>query len=218
MKLLGSCLGVLGWLVGLVVVAYLVVNLFAVGRGAVERSALAGDVSDLLAEQVPVALEEQQALASRIGRPADLEWVEQTCERTSNDRGWFPHTYRETCELNAVSLWRVDSSLEAAQLAQVGQDRPTGPLDGCGRLGDTADGARASYVVVGDEQPWCLGGTIVDRRAVAGERADVEPGTWLLVEKASPLVDETIGCARWSVIFCDDPWGEHRHAWGDRPE
>lgn len=217
MKLLSSCLGVLAWLVGLVVVGYLVVNLFAVGRGVVERRALAGDVTELLAEQVPVASGELEQLESQVGRPADHQWVEQACERTSDDQGWFPYTYRERCDLNAVGLWRVGSRREAAQLAQVGTAEAPGQLEGCSRLGETSDGAEATYVVMEGEQPWCLGGTIVDRRAVAGERVAPGAGAWLLVVKGSPLVDEAIGCARWSVIFCDDPWGEDRHAWGKPP-
>lgn len=218
MNFLRTCLRVVGWLLGLVVVAYLAVNLFAVGRGVLERHALAGDVTDLLADQVPAALEEQAALDTRVGRPADHQWVEQTCQRTNNDAGWFVDSYRETCELRAVSLWRTGSSAEAAELAQAGQGRRTGPLQGCERLDDTADGAEASYVVVDGAEPWCLSRSFADHRTLVGERAAVDPGGWLLVVKSSPLVDETIGCARWTLLFCDDPWGESRHAWGEAPD
>lgn len=54
-----------------------------------------------------------------------------------------------------------------------------------------------------------------DARTLAGERVALREGRWLLLVAEQPLVDETIGCAHWSVLFCDNPW--MGHAFGAGP-
>ena len=39
---------------------------------------------------------------------------------------------------------------------------------------------------------------------------------WLVVMQTDELVDEVIGCAHWSVIFCDNPFGDEVWSWGHR--
>jgi hypothetical protein len=50
-----------------------------------------------------------------------------------------------------------------------------------------------------------------------GEVADLDPDQgWLLLLTLAPLVDEDIGCLHWSVVFCDNPFGDEL-AWGRAP-
>jgi len=37
---------------------------------------------------------------------------------------------------------------------------------------------------------------------------------WLVVVDTKVIVDESLGCTHWSVIFCDNPFGG-RLAWGE---
>ena len=44
---------------------------------------------------------------------------------------------------------------------------------------------------------------------------EVGTGRWLVVVAQQPLVDLDIGCVRWSLVLCDNPWV--RHAYADWP-
>ena len=81
------------------------------------------------------------------------------------------------------------------------------------------DGPEATYVdpAADDGEPWCVHGLGADDEARGLQaRAGLGEERWLLLVAEQPLVDEDIGCARWSVLFCDNPWTGH--AFGDAPQ
>lgn len=217
MTILKSCLGILSGLVVLVLGAYLVTNLVSTVRAGQLRHELSDDMTRRLAEEVPPARERQGRLVSLTGRAPEHAWIEQGCERNSNDAGWMVQSYRETCGLKVATAWRVDTREEAVALSRARQDHPGGAHDGCESLGTTPEGAEASYVTIGAGQPYCVSDSVTAKRGIDGERVVLPQGTWLYVEDDAALIDETIGCVRWSVVFCDDPWGE-KHAWGVPPD
>jgi hypothetical protein len=69
-----------------------------------------------------------------------------------------------------------------------------------------------------DGDPWCTTSldSVGDSRALVGDRVALEPDQWVLVVDVEPLVDEPIGCVRWSVLFCSNPFGD-RHVFGEAP-
>lgn len=207
---------IVGGVLALVVLAYLAFN----GASLVQAHQRRGDIADRvgaeLEKALPAAADRQQDIVAAASREPDERWIEQHCEFASDDSGWIVNNYREVCSVRGLVAWRVESSDEAADLLVV-ESRAGTVSDGCRPLG-TVDEAEA-YVVdtaAADGAPWCTLATLGASRGLVGERVPLDEGSWLLVVDERPLVDEPIGCVRWSVIFCDNPFGD-RHAFGEAP-
>lgn len=223
MRLLSWFLTCVAGLVVLVLGLYGLVNGIAVVEGMQHRRQVADDVTATLERVLPRAQRAQDATVERVGREPDRRWIEQSCGFSTDDAGWIAQNYRETCVIRTVTAWQVDSQQQARGLAS-----PHGEAmlayDGCVPLGlvSTPRGGgdvEATYVdpAAAVEEPSCTYGlgTSEYARALAGERAALGDGRWLLLVAEQPLVDEDIGCAHWSVIFCDNPWTGH--AFGEAP-
>ena len=216
-RALSVVMRVLGGLLALVVLAYLGSNGAATYQAHERRDQIADLVTRELERALPVAADRQQDLVADAGREPDARWIEQHCDFSSDDAGWIVQNYRETCSVRGVTAWRVTSPEEARGLLAVEGDEST-TYDGCQPLG-TVDGAEVTHVdpAAADGDPWCTTtlGTAGDSRELVGDRVALEPDQWVLVDVA-PLVDEPIGCVRWSVLFCSNPFGD-RHAFGEPP-
>ena len=221
----------LGGLLVAVVGGYLVVNLVSLAGAQAERRSLSAEATDALATEVPGLAEAQADLVSVVGREPERSWTEQVCDFRTDDAGWIVQNYRETCAVRSVTAWPVDSAAQAASLVPVRGD-PGVEIDGCTRLGVVPDrdadagsggrpGVEVTYVdpAAADGEPWCDPGRPGPGEVVpvAGQPAPLGSGTgWLLVVDERRLLDEDIGCARWSVVFCTNPFGD-RHAFGEPP-
>ena len=207
---------VVGGLVALVVLGYLVVNGAAVLQAHQKRDAIADRMSAELETSLPVAADRQQELVAAAGREPDERWIEQHCDFSSDDAGWIVQNYRETCSIRTLTAWQVASDREGAALLPV-EGEGISTIDGCDSLGTVGDAD--AYVVdrqAAEGEPWCTGATLGASRDLVGERVTLAADRWLLVVDEQPLVDEAIGCVRWSVIFCSNPFGD-RHAFGEAP-
>lgn len=216
MRVVSSALRIAAGLVAGLALLYLVVNGASLVGGAVERHRLADEVSAVLPRILPSAERTQDELVAELGREPRHQWIEQACRFDHDDGGWMVVNWREVCVMRSVTAWRVGSAQEARALAATDDDgwehdgcRPLGPTDGHG----VVPGPEATYVdrAGGSDEPWCVRelGPAGDARTLAGERTDLGEGRWLLLVSEQPLVDEDIGCAHWSVLFCDNPWTGH---------
>ncbi|WP_374457098.1 hypothetical protein [Nocardioides sp.] len=202
-------------LLALAVVAYLAVNGAVLLEARGQRDDLADRLTTELEEAVPAAADRQQDLVGAAGREPDAHWIEQACRFDTDDAGWMVQSYREVCGVRSVTAWRVASPGEGQSLLAVEGQRGTA-YDGCQPLG-TVDEAEVTYVdpATADGEPWCTA-ALDAARPVLGEPAELAADRWVLAVDEVPLVDEAIGCAHWSVIFCDNPFGD-RHAFGEAP-
>ena len=198
-------------------------NLLAMSVGLVRSQVLAAEVTGMLARIVPSAIDAQDELAATAVRAPDLQWIEQDCAITSDDSGWIAYRFRETCVMRSVSAWRVDSLQDATTLLPFPRESRTAP-DGClvlGPVGEVGVVERPDATYVDLDVPEPRAGCTAafhdapGARDLVGHRATVGSGRWLVVEEEQPLVDVPIGCTRWSVVSCGNPWLVH--AYGDWP-
>jgi hypothetical protein len=225
MRILSTLAKFLAVMAATILVIYLLANTAAVAVGFVKRQQVAGEVTSVLARTLPSAERSQDELVDSVGREPDRRWIEQACDFRSVDSGWIAVSHREICVLRSVTAWRVGSEQEAVGLVPL-IGPPGTSWDGCSGLGvvgppGVVDGPEATYVDpagADDGEPWCVYGLGTDgaARGLAGERAGLGEERWLLLVAEQPLVDEDIGCARWSVLFCDNPWTGH--AFGEAPQ
>ena len=207
---------------GLVIVVglYVFLNGFAVLAGLVRSHLVSDDVGELLLRIVPSAVGAQAELVGLARRAPDHQWIEQSCRFHTDDSGWVAINFRETCLMRSVTAWRVDSEREARALLPVrGADRWS--YDGCTTIGPVGDvgvveSPEATYVDnrLSDGDPWCtsvLNGSD-GSHVLVGEREEIGKGRWLVVVAEQHLVDEDIGCVRWSLVFCGNPWVRHAYA------
>lgn len=219
-------------LVGLVVTLYLVVNIGAVVAAHGKRSSVSEEVTRRVADALPASRQRVDSVAARIASEPNHSWVAQRCEFETNDAGWIVQDYREVCALESVHAWQVDSEAEAVRLlgdqVQAGEEPfesgpciryPLSPQFG---EQDPFGESRLEFVWAEPRTTgsrWCLpaAGGYQQRRSVVGDVPDLDPAHgWLVVVQTDELVDEVIGCTHWSVIFCDNPFGDE-HAWGEAP-
>ncbi len=208
-------LRIVAGLLALVVLGYLAVNCAVVLEARERRGDIAERMTVELEDAVPAAADRQQDLVGAAGREPDAHWVEQACRFETDDAGWMVQGYREVCSVRSVTAWRVGSPGEGLALLAV-EGEAGAAYDGCQRLG-TLDDADVTYVdpAGADGEPWCTS-ALDSARPVLGERSDLAADLWVVAVDEAPLVDEAIGCAHWSVIFCDNPFGD-RHAFGEAP-
>ena len=217
MRVVSVVLKVLAALVSFLLLFYVASNVGAVAEGVVQRHRLSDDVTALLPRIQPSAREAQDELVDSVGRTPERRWIEQACHFDHDDSGWIVVDWREVCLMRSVTAWRVESELEARELVPT-TGRDTWQHDGCLPLGTAGgpgvvEGPEATYVdrSASADDPWCLRelGPADDARTLTGERTEIGEGRWLVLVAEQPLVDESIGCAHWSVLFCDNPWGDH---------
>ncbi len=208
-------LRIVAGLLALVVLGYLAVNGAAMVQAREQRDDIAEQVTAGLEDAVPAAADRQLDLVGAAGREPDAHWIEQACRFDTDDAGWMVQSHREVCSVRSVTAWRVGSPGEGLALLAV--EGPGGTAyDGCQPLG-MLDEAEVTYVDAAgaDGEPWCTS-ALDAARPVLGERSELAGGRWVMAVDEAPLVDEPIGCAHWSVLFCDNPFGD-RHAFGEAP-
>lgn len=222
MRILSSTLRGVAGLITCLVLLYVVVNGASVVGGAIERLRVAREVGAVLPRILPSAELAQEELVAEVGRQPEHVWIEQACRHDHDDSGWIVVSWREVCVMRSVTAWQVGSEQEARALVPTADaDRWT--YEGCTPLGvvgppGVVPGPEATYVDQsasrGKDEAWCVFelGPADDARTLAGERTDLGEGRWLLLVAEQPLVDEDIGCVRWSVLFCDNPWTGHAFA------
>jgi hypothetical protein len=209
----------------LAIAGYLAINLAGMAAAHGTRDRVADAVTERLAAEVPTAKSRSEELARRVDREPDHRWVSQACQFETIDAGWMVQSYREVCAAEAVVAWPVESQREAETLVADARpaDRSPYRYGSCLSFGIDGDvyGAHQQllYVAPGGDRAarWCVPDEEGHpaRRAVEGQMAALDPDrAWLLAVTSQPLVDEEIGCVHWSVIFCDNPFGEEL-AWGD---
>ena len=210
---------VVGGLLALVVLAYLGFNGASLVQANQKRDDVADRVTEALERALPAAADRQQDVVAAATREPDERWIEQHCEFRTDDAGWIVQSYREVCTIRGVTAWRVESPDEARDLLAV-EGRAGLAHDGCEPLG-VVEEAEVTFVdaATADGDPWCTSTLSASdtARGLVGDRVTLEQGPWLLVVDEQPLVDEPIGCLHWSVIFCDNPFGDD-HAFGEAPE
>jgi hypothetical protein len=227
-RVLRLVLTAIATVVALALIGYLATNLVAMASARSTRDRVSDTVTQRLVEEVPTAQARSEALAVRIDAEPAHRWVSQACDFSTVDAGWIVQSYRQVCTAEAVVAWPVDS--EAAAEALVEHVRPPGRspyrYGSClsfGMDGDVfGEYQQLLYVAPGGDRyaRWCVPDEdgYPARRAVVGELAALDPEQgWLLLVTSAPLVDEDIGCQRWSVIFCDNPFGDEL-AWGEPPD
>lgn len=219
---------VVGGFVALVLVVYVAVNLASMARGWQQRGALADEFAAEAEPLLPAMRDRRAEVGVEVGREPDRAWIEQVCTFGSDDSGWMVNNYRERCAVRAVSAWQVDTVDAGRRALRVTPPDYTVDQPGCEQLGTvgrpgtpgrTSDPAVEVFLASAardPEQPCGAGvpyGT--ESRAVEGEVEELPlDATWLVVvDDSGDLVDEDIGCARWSVLFCDNPFTDH--AWAD---
>lgn len=218
--------------VALAVTAYLVVNVGGALAAHGKRAALSDEITRRVAEELPASRQRAEAVAGRIPPEPDHSWVAQRCSFETNDSGWIVQDHREVCALESVHAWQVESEAEARRLieGELQANEPHFTSGPCvryplsGQLGQQnpfaqsrLDVAWAGPTTTGSR--WCLPDATAyqPRRGVVGEVPELDPTHgWLVVVQTDELVDEVIGCTHWSVIFCDNPFGDEP-AWGDSP-
>jgi hypothetical protein len=207
--------------------AYLVSNLAGTAAAHGTRDRVSDAVTERLEEELPTVRDRSEAQAGRVaGEPAH-RWVAQACQFGTVDAGWIVQSYRERCAAEAVVAWPVDSERDAARMVaglQPAEDSPYryGSCVSFGMDGDVY-GAHQQFLYVapggGRSERWCVPDEEGHpaRRAVDGQLVDLDAEQgWLLLVTSQPLVDEDLGCVHWSVLFCDNPFGDEL-AWGEAP-
>ena len=210
-------------LVALVMLVYVAVNLVGVARASALRDRLSDRLTERLADQVPAARLRSDRTVRGIGREPTHQWLEQDCAFATDEGGWMVLNHRQVCALRAVHAWPASSAADARRLVRgvAGlrgvRDYPIGdcvPV-AAGSLG------RAWFVrSSGEDERWvgCLAAYGAATEPVDGQRTVLDPEQgWLVVVSEEPLLDADLGCVRWSVLFCDNPFGDEL-AWGRAPD
>ena len=136
-------------------------------------------------------------------------------------------SHREVCVAEAVVAWPVDSEQRAEELVADLRPPDRSPYRSGSCLSFGVDGdlfgrhQQFLYVAPGGDRAarWCVPAeAAAPPVARSSERWSTSTRSrgWLLLVTVEPLVDEDIGCQRWSVVFCDNPFGDEL-AWGERP-
>ncbi|MFC7486818.1 hypothetical protein ACOCJ7_11315 [Knoellia sp. CPCC 206453] len=231
-RALGIALKAMAALVALVVVLYLVINIAGVVSAHGKRNALGDQISQRIAAELTQSQQRADAVASRVESEPTHAWVAQQCGFSTNDAGWIVQDYREVCILESVRAWKVSSESQARALlgAQV-QAGPESSVNGACHKYEVSE-ALGKQDVFADSQllflyvgPAAEGSrycaptdtTYQQRRGVVGDAPTLDDSQgWLVVMQTDELVDDVIGCLHWSVLFCDNPFGDDP-AWGSAP-
>jgi hypothetical protein len=229
LRIVRFVLKALATLIALVVAAYLVLNVAAVISAKGKRAELSDQITARIAQELPGAGQRARAVADGIDAPPTHEWVAQNCDFSTTDAGWIVQDYREVCFLESVHVWKVTSESEArSRLGGFVEPQTRTFANGaCHRIkvadslggpaGFTGSELTFHYLAPAAEgSRWCAptNQPYQERRSVVGEIPALDDSRgWLVVVQRDDLVDEAIGCVHWSVLFCDNPFGDEL-AWG----
>lgn len=218
--------------VALALTAYLTVNLVGLVSATAKRAELSTQLTARIATEVPASQERAQEFASDIDAPPTHHWVAQQCGFSTDDAGWMVQNYRQVCSLESVHVWKVATEGEARTLLGDHVQTGTRPftIDACQRyqvadsLGaqDAFSDSQLALTYLGpaaEGSRWCepTDRGYQQRRSVVGEIPVLDDTQgWLVAVQSDKLVDEDLGCLHWSVIFCDNPFG-NAPAWGRPP-
>jgi len=232
LRIVRFVLKALAALVALAVTAYLVANVSAVLTAKGKRAEISDQVTARIAQELPGSQARAKAIAGGIDRPATHDWAAQSCDFSTNDAGWIVQNYREVCTLESVSVWKVASESEARALLGGYVQHGTRPFPNGACQRYDVDDSLGVQDVFSDSQltfhylapaaegsRWCAptNQRYQERRSVVNEIPVLDDSQgWLIVIQSDLLVDEGIGCLHWSVIFCDNPFGDEP-AWGRAP-
>lgn len=218
-------------IVALVVVLYLVVNIAGLVSARGKRAEIGDQITQRISTQLTQSQQRADAVAGRIGTEPTHAWTAQQCGFSTNDAGWIVQDYREVCALESVRVWKVSDESEARTLLGGQVQAGTKPMghEACSTyevshaIGkqDVFAASQLRFMHVG---PASEGNRYCDptntserRRSVVGTIPTLDPSQgWLVVTQTDELVDEVIGCLHWSVLFCDNPFGD-APAWGTPP-
>jgi len=232
LRIMRLALMALAAVVALAVTAYLVLNVSAVITAKRQRAEISNQITARISQQLPATRERGEAIAAGIGATPTHAWLAQKCGFRTNDAGWIVQNYREECLLESVHVWEVASEPEARTLLGNRVQAGTKPfVNGACQHYTVSDSLRGPdpsfesqlsflYIAPAAEgNRWCapVEGAYQKRRSVVGEIPALDDSRgWLVVIQSDQLVDEGIGCLHWSVIFCDNPFGDEP-AWGRPP-
>lgn len=224
---------ILGGLLALALVVYLAVNLISWFSAWNNKKGARERLTTQLATVVPQAREHQRRVAEALGTPEHTLLV-QRCEITTSDSGWMVQDYRQECVLEAIDAYAAPSLGQARRLVSgappdvvgdpveedAAEDRATG---GCTTLRARGDeGGRrkpgetylASFFLRPDPSGAAFCGARFQpspyqpEQVLGGQHVALDTSRpWLLVSRATQLGDDSIGCSRWSILFCSQPSG-----------
>lgn len=232
-RFLGGVAKVLGWFMALVVGGYVVVNGALVVKAQFKRNDVGGRLTDKLAAAVPAATSHRDALTAAAGTAPEHAWIVQVCDFPTTDSGWMVNSYNQECELRSAVAFAVATPEAAEALARQLPDELGGAVveeidtDGACRTIRTSGRPYSEEVQVRTlaitrrtgSEGWCGRlSTTGQHRVVSGEVGPLDANSdWVVVLRDQPLDRTDIGCLRWSVQFCDNPFFD-KPAWGDLPK
>ena len=210
----------------LIVAIYLFVNVAMFVAAQAHRVSLGHEITERISQELAGSQARADDVALRAGVEPVHSWSAQHCGFETRESGWIVTLdHREVCSLESAHAWRVDSADEAFALLHdpVPSGRRPLVLGACHswttRNEVVGNEVAILYVAPGDpRERWCdpTDRTGAERRAVEGEVPVLDHSEgWLVVVDSKVIVEESLGCAHWSVIFCDNPFGG-RLAWGDQ--
>lgn len=188
-----------------------------------------------LAREVPAADALSATARGLLGEPT-ASWQAQTCHFPTMDSGWIVSSYSQVCTLASVSVYPAASFEAAREAVAAAGGEQLGPLNDrlaadpptatCRTLRSTPSGQSPTLTVTWvpprqtDEQYWC-GDTWApartESRVLRGQAAALPPQSGSLVVTRGVTLDRVeLGCSRWTVLFCGNPFGD-RPAWGEPP-
>jgi hypothetical protein len=212
-------------LMALVVAIYLFLNVTAFVAAQAQRISLGHEITERIGQELAGSQARADDVALRAGVKPAHSWSAQHCGFERRESGWtVVLDHREVCSLESARAWPVDSADEAFALLHdpIPAGRRPFVLRACHtwttRNEVVGNEISILYIAPGDPlERSCepTDRTDAERRAVAGEVPALDDGQgWLVVVDTKVIVDESLGCAHWSVFFCDNPFGG-RLAWGE---
>lgn len=222
----------LALLVAIVVMLYLVINIAGLVSARSKRAAVSDQITQRISAELTQSQQRADAVADRVETDPTHAWTAQQCGFSTNDAGWIVQDHREVCTLETARAWKVSSEVEARALLGGLVQAGTKPMgnEACrtyevshsiGEQDVFAD-SQMRFLYVGpasEGSRYCdpTESTFEPRRSISGKIPTLDPSHgWLVVMQTDDLVDEVIGCLHWSVILCDNPFGDDP-AWGKSP-
>ena len=229
LRIVRFVLKALAAVVALAVTVYLVVNVTDVISAKAKRNDLSSQLTQRISEELPATQQRAETAAAGVDSAPTHRWVAQQCGFSTNDAGWIVQNYRQVCSLESVRVWKVSDEAEARALlgdrVQAGSKPSVSGAchrfevaESLGKQDAFADTQLTLFYLapLAQGSSWCdpTRSTFDQRRGVVGQVPDLDDTQgWLVLMQSDELVDEGIGCVHWSVLFCQNPFGDEP-AWG----